>query len=293
MSSVTSSLVSVVIPTYNRAHLVGRALESLFAQTHSDWEAIIVDDGSRDDTVGVVEKIAARDERIRLFKHAKNSGAQAARNTGIRSARGPWVAFLDVDDWYLPESIALRMRAAERSAVPVVHSEGLLLRSTGGVPQPWGAKPLAGDVYRELLSASAMLFPTLLVRRDTLAAIGGLDEGLSAFQEWDLSIRLARVARFAFVAEPTFVYDFTHGDSISKNPGRSGRGYERIVRTHLAAMARLRGPRILSRHFLAAAGYYEEGGLARDALRCKLAAAVLWPPNIAKSAARRLLRAVR
>jgi glycosyltransferase involved in cell wall biosynthesis len=286
-------LVSVVIPTYNRAHLVGRALDSLFAQTYPTWEAIVVDDGSRDDTVKVAEEVAARDPRVRVLRHEKNSGAQAARNTGVRSARGEWITFLDVDDWYLPESLDLRLRAAERAATPVVHSEGLVLRSAGGVPEPFGAKPVAGEVYRELLSASAMLFPTMLVRRETLGAIGGLDVTLKAYQEWDLSIRLARVAPFAFVPEPTFVYDCTQLDSISRNAGRAARGYERIVRTHFAAVARLCGPRVLARHFRLVAEEYETGGLAKDALRCRIIAACLWPPSAVKSVARKMLRAVR
>jgi glycosyltransferase involved in cell wall biosynthesis len=293
MSSATSSLVSVVIPTYNRAHLVGRALESLFAQTYPRWEAIVVDDGSRDDTVKVAEEIAARDQRVRVLRHERNSGAQAARSTGIRSSRGEWITFLDVDDWYLPQSLELRMRAAERSGAPVVHSEGLVLRSSEGAPEPFGARQLAGDVYRELLAASAMLFPTLLVRRNTLDAIDGLDVTLKAYQEWDLSIRLARVARFAFVPEPTFVYDCTHADSISRSSGRAARGYERIVRTHLMAVTRLCGPRVLARHFRNVAAEYEQGGLPRDALRCKLAAACIWPPSAVKAAARRVLRAAR
>lgn len=268
-------------------------MESLFAQTHADWEAIVVDDGSSDDTVKVGEEVAARDARVRVLRHAKNSGAQAARNTAIRSARGAWITFLDVDDWYLPESLELRLRAAERAAVPVVHSEGLVLRSAGAAPEPFGARQLAGDVYRELLAASAMLFPTMLIRRETLDAVGGLDETLKAYQEWDLSLRLARVARFAFVPEPTFVYDCTHTDSISRSWGRNARGYERIVWSHLGAVTRLCGPRALAQHFRVAAQQYEAGGLRKEALRCKVTAACLWPPSAVTAAARRVLGALR
>jgi len=88
--------VSVIIPTYNRAHTIGRAIKSVLNQTYQDFEIIVVDDGSTDNTEEVVKSF--RDKRIRYIQHKKNKGAAAARNTGIKSAKGKYIAFQDSDD---------------------------------------------------------------------------------------------------------------------------------------------------------------------------------------------------
>jgi glycosyltransferase involved in cell wall biosynthesis len=282
--------ISIVVPCHERAHLVGRAVRSLAEQTFASWEAIVVDDGSRDETARVVSELAQAEPRVRLVRHERNLGAQAARNTGIRNARGAWVTFLDADDWYLPRSIELRLEAARRTGAGVVHSEGLVLRDAGAEPLPYGAKPIEGDARKELLERSAMLFPTILVERSALLGIGGLAEDVRSFQEWDLALRLSKGHRFAFVPEPTFVYDCTQGDSISRSAGRTARGYEQVVRHHWRAIALECGPRTLAGHFGTAAGYYAEAGDAPNRLRCRALAALLWPPPTGAAVARRLLR---
>src|SRR5262245_38190413 len=107
--AINRPLISVVIPVYNRARIIARALKSVQEQTHQNWEAIVVDDGSTDDTVEIVTDLAQLDNRIRVIRQDKNRGAQAARNVGIRAARGEWVAFLDSDDLYLPNSLEVRL----------------------------------------------------------------------------------------------------------------------------------------------------------------------------------------
>src|SRR5688500_9781977 len=97
-------IVSVVIPTYNRAHLIRRAIDSVVAQTFADWELIVVDDASKDDAEGVVRSYG--DSRMRYVRHDVNKGASAARNTGLYAAHGEFVAFLDSDDEWLPEKLA-------------------------------------------------------------------------------------------------------------------------------------------------------------------------------------------
>ncbi|HLJ59991.1 MAG TPA: glycosyltransferase family 2 protein [bacterium] len=100
-----TALVSVVIPAFHRVPTIGAAWRSVQAQTHRDWEAIAVDDGSTDGTAEVVMRLAHEDDRIKRIRHDRNCGAQAARNAGIRSACGEWIAFLDSDDQWLPQSL--------------------------------------------------------------------------------------------------------------------------------------------------------------------------------------------
>lgn len=95
--------VSVIIPTYNRAHLLGRAIQSVLAQTYEDFEIIVVDDASTDVTEQVVKSFA--DDRINYIRHQKNKGGSSARNTGIKAAKGEFIAFLDSDDEWVPKKL--------------------------------------------------------------------------------------------------------------------------------------------------------------------------------------------
>ena len=151
-------LVSVVIPTYNRSTQVQSAIQSVLDQTHSDLEAIVVDDRSIDNTVQVVEEYSRKDPRIRLIVHKERRGAQAARNTGIKAGSGEWIAFLDSDDKWLPDSLNSRLQAADTSGSHVVHSDCYVIdpRATG--VRQMGVVPMQGDIYRQLLRKFAPCF---------------------------------------------------------------------------------------------------------------------------------------
>jgi glycosyltransferase involved in cell wall biosynthesis len=272
-----SPTVSVVIPVRNRSSVVLRALRSVTDQSFPDLETVVVDDASTDNTADAVRAYAGTDPRVHLFRHESPCGAQAARNTGVRAASGEWVAFLDSDDWWLPDSLSLRLAAAAATAAPVVHSACLVCRSDSEGPVPFSVPPLSGRVYRDLLRRPGPVFPALLVKRSALNEIGGMDEQIIAFQEWDTAIRLARLASFAFVAEPTFVYDGTRADSISKDLKRNAEGYRMIVSKHRRAITTQLGPKGLSDHWATLAGLYRAAGDARRARTFLVAAALLWP----------------
>jgi glycosyltransferase involved in cell wall biosynthesis len=121
----SSIAVSVVIPTYNRASLLGRAIKSVLEQTYQDFEIIVVDDASTDNTEEVVRNL--RDRRIRYLRHEKNRGGSAARNTGIRAAWGQYIAFQDSDDEWLPEKLKKQM---EVLAAATITNISLALRSS-------------------------------------------------------------------------------------------------------------------------------------------------------------------
>jgi len=98
--------VTVIVPTFNRGNMVARAVKSALAQTHNDLEVIVVDDGSVDETEKIIKQIAEEDSRLRYLKHQVNKGMQAARNTGVKAARGQYIAILDSDCEWLPENVA-------------------------------------------------------------------------------------------------------------------------------------------------------------------------------------------
>jgi glycosyltransferase involved in cell wall biosynthesis len=251
-------LVSVVIPAHNRGLTIERAVQSVVAQTHQDLEVIVVDDASTDHTRETVAGLAQRDRRISLVTHSVNQGAQTARNTGIRNSHGSWIAFLDSDDYWIPESIDLRLALAKQENVSVVHSDCLV--SSGNETKEMGVRPLAGDVWRDLLDAPSPLFPALLVRKTSLEAISLLDERIVAFQEWDTSIRLAAHYSFGFLNKPTFIYDCRGEDTISKDVLRNADGYGQVVKKHRRDILHLLGRPSLIKHYKKLVNYYRIAG---------------------------------
>ncbi len=267
-------LVTVVIPAYNRAEKIVKALESVQAQTYRNWEIVVIDDGSEDSTPQKVRELSHGDRRIRLIRHDKNRGAQAARNTGIKNSKGDWVSFLDSDDQWLNDSLQLRMSLALSERISVVHS-GAYLVMDDGILKPWRVSGVAGNAYRDLLRNEGPVFQSLLISREALTRIDYLDERIVSFQEWDTAIRLAKYYRFGFLPKPTFIYDNRNDDAISRDSVRAGLGYEQVVRKHFWKILLLIGPAGISRHFEIAGFLYREGGDQKSFRRCQ-ARAVLW-----------------
>jgi len=262
-------LVSVIIPAFNRANILKNAIESVQAQTHTQWEAIVVDDGSKDNTCDVVSGMAQDDGRIRLVRHEENRKAQAARNTGIRAAKGEWIAFLDSDDEYLPDSIEKRLETALKENVHIVHSDCFIIKP-GKEKELYGIRPLAGNVYREMLEKEGPVFPALFVSKKVLEEIGLLDEKIKAYQEWDTTIRLAKNNAFGFYPEPTFIYDYRCEDAMSRDSVQNGKGYEQIVHKHFIEIWKYLGMKGLAFHYDKAAKWYKEGKDFWNTWRCKI-----------------------
>ncbi len=270
-------LASVVIPTHNRVALVWRAVESVLAQTCRDLEVLIVDDGSTDATTQVLAERIREDSRVCVVRHAQRKGAQAARNTGIRTSSGEWIAFLDSDDVWLPDSLELRLQQAMRKGAQVVHSECQVWEPGAGEPRLFRVPPMEGQVYDDLLRRPGPVFPGLLVRKKALLRVGCLDETIASHQEWDTSIRLAQHDEFAYVGAPTFIYDRRHADSMSRSPLLEAMGYEQVFAKHRWPVLRHLGPRALASHYQTAAGLYQTANDAAEANRCSRTAFLLWP----------------
>lgn len=237
---------------------------------------VLVDDGSSDGTLYEIERYAKADSRLKPISLRSSQGAQAARNAGIRAAAGEWVAFLDSDDVWLPTSLEKRLLRLQEEQTEVVHSDCIVLRSDKNRTL-FGVPPLAGSVYRDVLAAPAPMFQALIARKSAFEAIGYLDESIVSYQEWDTSIRLAKAFdRWSFVPEPTFEYDCTGADTISKDIARDARGYHQVVRKHYWAILTNLGPSGIANHYQYIASRYQAAGLKEPALRCSVYAA-LWP----------------
>jgi glycosyltransferase involved in cell wall biosynthesis len=193
LNGVSVVKVSVVIPTYNRAHVVGRSIDSALNQTYQDIEILIVDDRSTDETFEAVKPFF-RHPQVRYLRHEKNKGHQAARNTGIRNARGDYVAFLNSDDTWIPEKIELQLDAINKKGEDRVVLTGW--KMVNGPRQRLFEKHYEGYVYPELLASDGPGYGCMLVPRERLRQIGFLDESILAFADWKTCISPSKLFEF-------------------------------------------------------------------------------------------------
>ncbi len=195
--------VSVIIPTYNRRTFVQQAIDSVLAQTYTDYEIIVVDDGSTD---GTGEALAARyGDRIR-YVWQENQGESVARNCGIETSRAEYVAFLDSDDMWLPAMLRRLLAFFEtKPEVAMVFCQKWLMDSSARQldtpPQGLGLEPADWTLERLCLENPVSL-GAVLIRRSTLEQVGGFDPSIEFGEDWDLWLRLRRHWDFAFLPEP-------------------------------------------------------------------------------------------
>lgn len=211
--------VSVIIPAYNAAETITETLDSLHAQTHSDWEAIVIDDGSCDATTIVAGQYAEQDPRIQLINQS-HQGACAARNAGIAVARYDWLLFLDADDWLLSQHLE-RLTAALASdpTLDAVHCGWTRVAPNGELGRANFA-PASVDLFPAFTQYCAFQPHACIVRHSIVERVGGFDVSFRSCQDWDLWQRVARTgARFGAVREVLARYR-TRPGSISLNGAR-------------------------------------------------------------------------
>ncbi len=193
--------VSVVLAVRNQARWLPETLASVRAQTFADWELLVVDDGSTDDTPRIATGAAAADLRIHHVPGPHRERA-AARNRGIAAARGELVAFLDGDDLWQPDKLGRQVDALDAAPAAALCYTTARYVDADGRPLPIRRppRPVAGDAFPALVRANRMILASVVVRRRALDAVGGFDEALAPLgcEDWDLWLRLAR--RFQVVA---------------------------------------------------------------------------------------------
>ncbi|MBT0666929.1 glycosyltransferase family 2 protein [Novosphingobium profundi] len=208
-------IVSVIIPTYNRASTIAAAVESILGQTCAQIEVIVVDDGSQDDTARVMA--ALTDPRLRYVALPRNAGACAARNHGIELARADILAFQDSDDVWHPTKLERQLAVLGAARDRVIYCG--FMRCEDGVaaytPHS-GIAPRRGRIVAPLLEGNFVSTQTLLVPRACLDAVGGFHETLGRLQDWELAIRLSGLYEFDLVDEP-LVHAYMTPGNISSN----------------------------------------------------------------------------
>lgn len=204
--------VSVIIPTYNRAGVLSRALESVMAQTLPAEEVIVVDDGSTDHTA----EVAARFPEVR-YVYQDNHGVSHARNRGIGMARSPWIALLDSDDEWLPEKLERQHQQVQQNpGHKIIHTEEIWIRNGKRVNAMNKHQKHGGDIFEQCLPLCVISPSSVIIHRDVFDEVGLFDETLPACEDYDLWLRLCARYPVLFVEEPSIVKHGGHEDQLSR-----------------------------------------------------------------------------
>lgn len=197
-------MVSVIVPTYNREKQIERALRSIFRQTYKNYEIIVIDDGSTDQTQEIVSRM--KDARIQYIRSEHNQGAAHARNVGIQASKYDYIAFLDSDDEWHPDKLEKQMRKILTASREV----GMIYCRMHGAqeggheqyympPYECLSESLKGDMFRFLLWRNLIGTPTMLIRRECLESTGRFKESLPCLEDYELVLRIAEEWKIDFI----------------------------------------------------------------------------------------------
>jgi len=211
-------LVTVIIPTYNRAHLIRDAIDSVLNQTYIEFELLIIDDHSTDDTKEVVE--AYKDKRIKYLINSRTKGAQGARNTGLYAAKGEWVAMLDSDDVWLPKKLEMQIDFIKKSDESVL-GVGCGFAFFNFKKEKISLKRISDKksvrkndlLYKNYVGG----FSVFIFKREAGINIGGMDERFLAKQDIDFYIRLSTIGKIKMIKSILVYNRETNNDRISKD----------------------------------------------------------------------------
>lgn len=216
--------VSVIIPTYNHAHLIGRAIESVLNQTYQDFDIIVVDDGSTDNTEKLIENFQKRDKRIKYVQHKENKGEGAARNTGIKISKSLFIAFQDSDDESFPQRLEKQIKVFENESqkVGLVYSDMILISNKGQKKYFMSPRftPENGFIYEKALNYEILGIGigTSLMPKRCFKVVGFFDEKMPYFVDAEFFIRLSLYFYFYHINEPLIkYYELNHNNSRNFN----------------------------------------------------------------------------
>ncbi len=274
MGERSPDTISVVIPTFNRAHCLREAIDSVLLQQYAPIELIVVDDGSTDDTPAL---LAAYGSRLTVIRQA-NSGVSAARNAGIRAASGNLIAFLDSDDRWLPEKAACQAVFFQRHPEAMIcQTEEIWIRNGIRVnPRRVHRKP-SGWIFIPSLALCLVSPSAVMMRRELFDAIGWFDESLPACEDYDLWLRTSLHYPIHCIDRPLIVKRGGHGDQLSAMPGLDRFRIQAIVnildRERLSADQHRAAVDTLRKKCAIYAGGCRKRGRIRDARRYEAIAA--------------------
>lgn len=278
---IGSPAVSIVVPTYNHAQFLHQALASVVAQTFQNWEAVIVNNFSTDDTIKIVESFG--EKRFRLINFHNNGVIAASRNEGVRQSNGPVIAFLDSDDLWYPNKLEHCMSAFDAHAEVVCHGENWISNSIHPRQVLYG--PQKNAQYSKLLyRGNCVSTSATLVRKDLLIEVGGfsIDPDYITAEDYDLWLKLAhRKSGFTFI--PEVLGEFRqHQLGASSSVERHLRSELAVITSHHKSNRTSIGNAIRFRRrrakvFYSAGRTHMRGANSHQAIRFLLRAIALYP----------------
>ncbi|WP_140456660.1 MULTISPECIES: glycosyltransferase family 2 protein [Priestia] len=239
--------VSVIIPTYNRAHLLMNAVNSILDQTYKVLEIIIIDDCSTDNTQELVKTIT--NNKIKYIKNKTNQGGAESRNIGAKYASGKFIAFLDSDDHWEKSKLEQQMTILNTNdSIGVVYSG---IKIIDGTKQNKTLLPdKRGDLSSELLMANCVgSTSTVVIRRELFNSVKGFDKSMPSCQDWDLWIRLSKITHFDYIKEALVNYYEHPGERITTNTNAVVNGHLRIFNKYQEDINKLRDKEISNVYF--------------------------------------------
>jgi len=205
--------ISVIIPTYNREISLERAIESVLTQTYRNFELIVIDDGSTDDTSRIIKKYK---RKIRYFSQL-HSGVSSARNLGLEKSEGAWVAFLDSDDYWLPEKLSRQMRwLAEKPQWLIVQTDEKWIRNGVFVNPMNKHRKYSGWIFQQCLPLCIVSPSAVIIHQKVFNDVGVFDESLPVCEDYDLWLRIALKYEIGLLPEKLIVKTGGHSDQLSR-----------------------------------------------------------------------------
>jgi glycosyltransferase involved in cell wall biosynthesis len=262
--------VSVIIPTYNRAQWLRKAIKSALEQTYRNFEIIVVDDGSTDNTKELVAKLDS--PIVRYVSDGTNRGAAASRNTGIGAARGEFIAFLDDDDEWVPAKLQKQLDkfSTSRATVGVVYGGSSIVSARSGKTiHSFTSQHSPEHKEADFLRTVTFSTSVPLIRKSCFHTVGLFDETLPGSQDRDMWIRLARRYEFEFISE-VLVRRYIHGEQITTNLKKKIEAKEKIYRKYYDVL--LQHPDIMAHHLSRLGILYCVDGRSWKGMRCFLKA---------------------
>jgi glycosyltransferase involved in cell wall biosynthesis len=226
------SVISVIIPIYNGENTIKKTIESVLNQTFTDFELIVIDDGSQDSTLAVLEDI--KDFRLKVFSFP-NAGVSESRNRGLAKASGEFISFLDADDLWTPDKLEAQLKALqENPQAAVAYSWSDWIDESGQFLRSGGHITVNGNAYTQLLLRDFIESGSNpLIRRQALDGVGGFDQSVTPAEDWDMWLRLAAHYEFVTVPSPQILYR-VYPSSASFNVWKMEAGSLKVIERNFA-----------------------------------------------------------
>ncbi len=211
-----NSMFSVIIPSFNRAVLLKKSIESVLSQSMSCGEIVIIDDGSTDETSSVIKKLQSKNQIPIRYFFQNNMGAAAARNKGVVESQYDYICFLDSDDCFVPEKIQMQYQAmVNHPNYLISHTREIWYRRGVLINQKKKHQPPHGDIFKRCLPMCVVGFSTVMVRREIFDKFGFFDETMICCEDYDYWLKVSTVENFLLVAQPLTVKNGGREDQLS------------------------------------------------------------------------------